>query len=299
MKRVLITGATSWIGSEVAAHLATFPGRYEVERVSLRGGAWEERSWEGFDSVLHLAGIASSSASGAKAEAEYRRANVELAADAAAKAKADGVPHFVLMSSIYVYVDGSTEREAIAADTVPRPGTVYGRSKLEAERAVAPLAGTGFEVAVVRSPLVYGPGCSGNFALLAKLARVSPVFPDVDNARSMIFSRNLAELVRLLVEERGGGTFLPQDAEHVRTSELVRLLAEAQGRRVRLSRALGAAAGAAARRGGPFGRLFGNLSYTLDASECEYRYRISPLERSINVFVESSRMSCPSKEELR
>lgn len=286
MKRILITGATSWIGSEVEAHLATFPGMYEVERVSLRGDAWKERSWEGFDSVLHLAGIASSSASGAKAETEYRRANVELTVDAAAKAKADGVPHFVLMSSIYVYVDGSTEREAIAADTVPHPETVYGRSKLAAETAATSLAGPGFEVAVLRSPLVYGPGCSGNFELLAKLARVAPVFPDVDNERSMLYSRSLAELVRLLVEDGRGGLFLPQDADHVRTSELVRLLAEAQGRGIHLSRALGAAAGAAARLGGPFGRLFGNLSYALDASECGNEYRVATLEEAVGKSIE-------------
>lgn len=289
MKRILITGATSWIGSEVEAHLAAFPGRYGVERVSLRGDAWKERSWEGFDSVLHAAGIASSSVSGAKAELEYRRANVELAADAAAKAKADGVSHFMLMSSIYVYVDGSTEREAIAADTVPRPGTVYGRSKLEAERAVAPLAGTGFEVAVVRSPLVYGPGCSGNFALLAKLARMSPVFPDVDNARSMIFSRNLAELVRLLVEERGDGTFLPQDAEHVRTSELVRLLAEVQGTRIRLSSLLGDVARPFLADKGILGRLFGNLRYDLSTTGSVYDYRLTSLEESVRKsFVKQS-----------
>ena len=57
MKRILITGATSWIGSEVEAHLAAFPGMYGVERVSLRGDAWKDRSWEGFDSVVHLAAV--------------------------------------------------------------------------------------------------------------------------------------------------------------------------------------------------------------------------------------------------
>lgn len=285
MKRILITGATSWIGSEVEARLATFPGMYEVERVSLRGEAWKERSWEGFDSVLHTAGVASSSASGVKAEAEYHRTNVELAADAAAKAKADGVPHFALMSSIYVYVDGSTEREAITAETIPAPATVYGRSKLEAERLVSALAGTGFEVAVIRSPMVYGPGCSGNFALLAKLARLAPVFPDVNNGRSMIYSRSLAELVRLLVEDGRGDLFLPQDAKPARTSELVHLLAEVQGRRIHLSRALGSAARAAARLGGSFGRLFGDLFYAPEASECGYSYRVATLEEAVRASV--------------
>ena len=164
--------------------------------------------------------------------------------------------------------------------------TFYGKSKLAAERALEPLAGYDFAIAVLRAPLVYGRGCEkGNFPRLAKFARVSPVFPDVSNRRSMVYSRNLAEIVRLLVEDGRGGLFLPQDAEHVRTSELVRLLAEAQGRHVHLSRALGEIVEPIARTSLTLGKLFGNARYSLEASECGYDYRVATLEEAVRASV--------------
>lgn len=286
MKRILITGATSWIGSEVEAHLAAFPGRYGVERVSLRGDAWKERSWEGFDSVLHAAAVVHEGEKAGDMGGLYDEVNVALTREAALKAKADGVPHFAFLSSFSVYGAEEGGVEEVGADTEARPSTFYGKSKLAAERALEPLAEPGFAIAVLRAPLVYGPGCGkGNFPRLAKLARVSPVFPDVGNKRSMLYSRSLAELVRLLAEDGRGGLFLPQDAEHVGTSELVRLLAEAQGRGIRLSRALGAAVGPLARVNSTFGKLFGNARYALEASECGYDYRVAGLEEAVRASI--------------
>ncbi|WP_101723333.1 NAD-dependent epimerase/dehydratase family protein [Eggerthella timonensis] len=286
MKRILITGATSWIGSEVEAHLATFPGRYVVERVSLRGDAWRERSWEGFDSVLHLAAVVHEGEKAGDMGGLYDEVNVALTSSAALKAKVEGVPHFVFLSSFSVYGAEEGGVEEVGLATEPRPATFYGKSKLAAERALEPLAGDGFAISVVRAPLVYGTGCEkGNFPRLAKLARVVPVFPDVDNVRSMLYSRSLAELVRLLAEDGRGGLFLPQDADHVNTSELVRLLAEAQGRRVHLSRALGAIAAPLASASPTLGKLFGDARYALEASECGYGYRVATLEEAVRASV--------------
>lgn len=286
MRRILITGATSWIGSEVEAHLATFPGRYVVERVSLRGDAWKERSWEGIDSVLHLAGIVHEGEKAGDMDGLYDEVNVALTHEAAFKAKAEGVPHFVFLSSFSVYGAEEGGVEEVGLATEPRPATFYGKSKLAAERALEPLADEGFAIAVLRAPLVYGPGCEkGNFPRLAKLARVAPVFPDVDNVRSMLYSRSLAELVRLLAEDGRGGLFLPQDAAYVRTSELVHLLVEAQGSRIRLSRALGAVVEPLARTSPTLGKLFGNARYALEASECGYDYRVSSLEEAVRASV--------------
>lgn len=105
----------------------------------------------------------------------------------------------------------------------------------------------------------------------------------------MLYSRSLAELVRLLVEEGRGGLFLPQDAEHVRTSEMVRLLAEAQGAASRLSRALGAAVGPLARVSPIFGKLFGGARYSLEASECGLDYRVANLEEAVRMSVSGDR----------
>ena len=252
----------------------------------LRGDAWKDRSWEGFDSVVHLAAVVHESGKAGGMGGLYDEVNVALVRQAALKAKTEGVPHFAFLSSFSVYGAEEGGVEEVDLGAVPRPSTLYGKSKLAAERVLEPLAEPGFAVAVLRAPLVYGPGCSkGNFPRLAKLARVSPVFPDVDNARSMLYSRSLAELVRLLVEEGRGGLFLPQDAERVRTSEMVRLLAEAQGRSIRLSRALGAAVGPLARVNPTFGKLFGGARYSLEASECGLDYRVATLEEAVRESV--------------
>lgn len=282
MKRILITGATSWIGSEVAAHLATFSDGYEIERISLRGEEWKDRSWEGFDSVLHTAAVVYEGEKAGDMGGLYDEVNVALACEAALKSKAEGVPHFAFLSSFSVYGAEEGGVEEVGLRTEPRPATLYGKSKLAAERALGPLAGSGFAIAVLRAPLVYGPGCErGNFPRLARLARTSPVFPDVDNRRSMLYSRSLAELVRLLAEDGRGGLFLPQDAEHVSTSEMVRLLAEAQGHGIRLSRALGAVVGPLARTSPTLGKLFGSARYALEASECGYDYRVAGLDEAV------------------
>src|SRR5699024_2685440 len=78
--------------------------------------------------------------------------------------------------------------------------------------------------------MIYGKGCKGNYQRLAKLARITPIFPDVDNRRSMIYIDNLSEFIRLLIDECSNGLFCPQNSEYVSTSEMVKLIAEAHGK---------------------------------------------------------------------
>lgn len=269
MRRVVVTGEGGWIGGAVCRRMAGFPGGYEVRCVPVLGDAWERDSWAGADSVVHLAGIPGDGAS----EAEYLVSNVELTERVGKKCLADGVPHLVFMSTAHVYGPGAGASGPITHETEPAPATPYGRSKLEAERRLRALEGPSLRVAVVRPPLVYGPGCSrGNFPKLVSLAARTPVFPDVRNARSMLYLGSLAELVRLLVDSGAGGTYLPQDPEWVCTSDLVHALGEAQDNRVRLSRALGAAIGPLVPRVRALGKLFGDFRYDLAASECGLDY---------------------------
>lgn len=283
MKRILMTGATSWIGGQIEAHLATFPGMYEVERVSLRGDAWRDRSWKGFYSVVHLAAF---SGMGPGALEESLAVNRDLTAAVAEKAKVEGVRQLVFASTMHVYGSGSPDPDAepIGLGAEPDPDTPYGIGKLEGERALEDVADDAFKAAVIRIPLVYGPGCAGNFALLAKLARVAPVFPGVDNKRSMIYSRNLAELVRLIVEEGREGLFLPQDRP-VSSSEVIALLADAQGSRIRLVGGLGPLCRIAAGKIGAARKLLGSSWYDPTASECGLGYRVLTLEEAVRASV--------------
>ena len=120
----------------------------------------------------------------------------------------------------------------ISENTVPNPVNAYGKSKLEAELGIRELENSQFKVVIIRSPMVYGKGAKGDYPRLARIARILPVFPDVDNRRSMIYIDNLCEFVRLMIENEERGLFFPQNREYVKTSEMVRLIAEAVGREI-------------------------------------------------------------------
>lgn len=100
MKRILITGKTSWIGNELERRLAAFNDEYEVTRVSLRDAAWKNDSWEKYDSIVHAAAI---SHDGEGTAETMRDVNVSLTYDVATKAKADSVGHLIFLSSFHVY----------------------------------------------------------------------------------------------------------------------------------------------------------------------------------------------------
>ena len=236
--------------------------------------------------MVHLAAVVHESGKAGGMGGLYDEVNVALVRQAALKAKTEGVPHFALPELVL----GLRGRGGGRGGGRPRRGAapLDPLRQEQARRRAGPRAAGGAGLRGRRAagaPRVRPWLLEGQFPRLAKLARVSPVFPDVDNARSMLYSRSLAELVRLLVEEGRGGLFLPQDAERVRTSEMVRLLAEAQGRSIRLSRALGAAVGPLARVNPTFGKLFGGARYSLEASECGLDYRVATLEEAVRESV--------------
>jgi UDP-glucose 4-epimerase len=149
----------------------------------------------------------------------------------------------------------------VHARTPENPEDLYGLSKLLAEKALAGLAGRSFRVAVLRPPMVYGPGCRGNFPRLAALARWLPVFPDRPNRRSLIYIDNLCRLMELIVEHEARGLFHPQNEDYVSTTALVREMARAQGREMRLSRLLNPAVGLLRPFVPAVEKLFGDLYY--------------------------------------
>lgn len=269
MRRYLVTGATGWLAGELERRLAAFPGEYELDRVSVRGDAWELADWSGYGSVLHFALV--------RGEGDSVAAEEALARRVAAKCARDGVPHLLYMSTFHVYGAESLPDAIVDGETEPAPATAYGRAKLAAERAIAgELGGTGVRLAVVRPPLVYGPGQEGsNFSSLARLAAKTPLFPETGNARSMIWSQSLCELCRLVCDRRSGGAYLPQDPAWVDTARLVRALGAAQGNRVRIVPGTAPLARAAARLHPRLAKLFGSARYSLGASECGMDYRLA------------------------
>jgi UDP-glucose 4-epimerase len=174
---------------------------------------------------------------------------------------------FIFLSTLAVYGQtGAVGRPCVLnAHTPADPRTPYGRSKYAAELALGErFRGTGTTLAILRPPMVYGPGCPGNYAKLRRLAAWLPIFPDLDNARSVLHIQNLCALVRFLIAQGAGGLFLPQDPALCPTAGLFAKLAADQGRRVRLSKTLGRWVGRVPLPLVP--KLFGNLTYDAGAS---------------------------------
>lgn len=267
MKNILITGANSYIGTSFEEYLAQWPEQYRTTTVDMLDGTWREQSFAGYDAVFHVAGIAHQKETADNA-ALYYTVNRDLAVEVAEKAKADGVPHFVFMSSMSVY---GTDVGEITPATVPVPKSNYGKSKRQAEEALDAMADDTFRVATLRPPMVYGKNCRGNFQLLLKLVQKSPVFPAVSNQRSMISMQNLCAFVRLVVDEGHSGVFFPQNREYVNTTDMAKLMANALGRRVWFSRL----AGLAIKMMMPFvskvKKAFGSLTYK-DCEQFDFCY---------------------------
>ena len=292
MKRILITGANSYIGTSFEKYIAeNFPNDYVVNTVDMIDGSWREKSFAGYDSVFHVAGIAHSDNGKISNEKEqlYYSVNTELTIETAAKAKMDGVNQFIFMSSAIVYGNSAPigKSKIITRETPVSPSNCYGDSKVQAENGIAPLDDGEFNVVILRPPMIYGKGSKGNYSLLAKIAKKVPVFPYVKNERSMLYIENLCEFVRLMIENDESGIFWPQNAEYSNTSELVQMIAEANGKRTRLIKGFSWSLKLLSHITALVNKAFGNLCYDQEMSEYNEEYRKYGLLASIRKLKEN------------
>ncbi|MFQ6844162.1 MAG: sugar transferase [Lachnospiraceae bacterium] len=241
-KKVLITGAGSYIGETFRAYAAEHYPALEIDAVDMLDASWREKDFSEYDIVYHVAGIAHADVGNVDeaTKAKYYAVNTDLAVEVCEKAKAEGVKEFVFMSSMIVYGDSAPygKKKVVDEHTVPKAANFYGDSKLQADVAVRGLADDDFKVIVLRPPMIYGKGSKGNYPTLAKLAKKLPVFPNVDNERSMLHINNLCEFLCqiMLVKEvkENAIVLIPQNGEWTKTSEMVKEIGEVSGKKVRL-----------------------------------------------------------------
>ena len=285
MKKVLITGANSYIGVSFENHLKQWPGVYHVDTVDMIDGSWKNVSFSDYDAVFHVAGIVHMEKTKHDPEqaALYERVNTRLAIETARKAKSDGVKQFIFMRSASVYGLSAPigKQVTITKDTPLNPSDNYGISKAKAEEGLRALADERFKVAILRPPMIYGKGCKGNYVTLAKLARKLPVFPWVENQRSMLYIENMAEFVRLVVDDEAEGIFCPQNNEYVNTSEMVNLIAHANGKGILMVKGVTWALKLMSHVTGLVDKAFGSLCYDQELSKYPKDYCIKSLQESI------------------
>lgn len=257
MKKILITGKNSYIGNSFKEWLNQWPNEYQVDEVETRDDIWKEVDFSSYDSILHVAGIAHIKET-KENQSLYYKVNRDLAVDIAKKAKKEGVKQFIFLSSMSVY--GLTTG-VIDENTPLLPKSAYGKSKLEAEQEISKLQDQNFKLAIIRPPMVYGENSKGNYSKLSKLAKITPIFPDIDNKRSMIYIDNLSEFVRNLISKNKYGIYHPQNNEYVKTSEMVRKISEVHEKKIYLTKKINSII-KILMKFDFFQKVFGNLVYT-------------------------------------
>jgi nucleoside-diphosphate-sugar epimerase len=288
MHTLFVTGATGFVGRSLVNRLATegwlvtaavrnpstsLPATVQSFRV---GNITPDTDWfgalEGIQTVIHLAArVHVMTDSAVDPLAEFRRVNVAGTERLAREAAKAGVQRLIFVSSIKVNGEGTNTPYCEAQPA--RPSDAYGISKWEAEQALRGIeTETGMEVVIIRPPLVYGPGVKANFLNLVKIVNSGIPLPlaSVTNKRSLIYIENLVDAIVSCVSKpnAAGQTYLVSDGEDVSTPELVRRIASALEKPVRLfpfPAGLMRAAGKLLGKSEPVDRLTGSLQ--IDSSK--------------------------------
>ena len=281
----MLVGIGGYIGGKFTEYINNHYSDWQIDAVDSMNRKWAEADFSGYDAVYNVSGFAHANARQGIEELYYQ-VNGQLPIDVATKAKEEGVPLFVQMSSQIVYGDMSRlgEEKMITAETVPSESTVYGKSKMMAERGLMALVDDNFQVAIMRPPLIYSEFARDNFPRLVKFAKKMPIFPKLENKQSMVYVDNLCELIKLIIENNKGGIYYPQQECYIETSKIVADIARAVGNKMWQTRIFNPALRLLSKipKLGFIHKAFGSITYDMKMSNhFDGKYRVVSYEESI------------------
>lgn len=246
--RILITGFTGFVGAKLLSVLhnkeVALLGRKEPDSNALPFYRFEfnahshcKMALQGIDIVIHCAArVHMMDESSSDPLAAFREVNTFGTLNLAKQAAAAGVKRFIFLSSIKVNGESTLVDKPFKYDDVAKPEDAYGISKAEAEAGLKQIAAeTGMEVVIIRPPLVYGPGVKANFAAMLKLAQKNLPLPlgAIHNKRSLVALDNLVDLIVTCIDhpKAANQTFLVSDDQDISTTELLKLMTRAAGKK--------------------------------------------------------------------
>ena len=252
-KRILVTGATGFLGSALVKYLVTKP-HYNIaaairnkevditsdyESISVgniqKNTVWTE-ALSGVDVVIHTAArVHMMSEASLNPLEEFRRVNTKGTLNLAKQAAKSGIKRFIYISSIKVNGEITLPSSPFTPDDIFIPTDLYALSKYQAEQGLLKLAKeTQMEVVIIRPPLVYGPNVKANFLSMMKwLYKSVPLpFSSIHNKRSLVALDNLVDLILTCIAHptAANQVFLVSDGEDLSTTELLNRVAIALGK---------------------------------------------------------------------
>lgn len=248
---ILVTGHTGFVGQALVHTLADMSLRLVGRRTlpQLPGEFFQKEltadedftdCLQGVTVVIHAAARVHVMKDNAQDPlAAYRQVNLDATMNLARQAAAAGVKRFIFISTIKVNGEATSANKPFTAADEALASDPYGISKAEAETALKALClSTGMEFVIIRPPLVYGPGVKANFAAMLRLAEKNLPLPlgAIHNKRSMVALANLVDLIKTCVTHVGAAnqTFLVSDDRDLSTTELLKLMVQAYGKKPRL-----------------------------------------------------------------
>lgn len=267
-KTILITGKNGYVGNRLNNYLQA--QGHVVDQINVRGNQWKALDFSKYNVVIHLAAIVHNNNPNATM-VDYMNVNYHLTKELAEKAKTEGVNQFIFFSTMSVFgLDGEVGKEVIINNnTLTKPTTSYGISKLRAEEMLHEIQSNAFKVAVLRPPMIYGESAPGNFSKLIKLSNILPLYPRIDNQRSSIYIENLEIYINELIENEGSGILHPQNNDYLNTNHAIFKMRELQNKKsvsIKLPNSLLKLFGKVS----IFNKLYGNLAYSKDIDEINY-----------------------------
>ena len=228
MKRVLITGANSFLGNSTKQYLEKY-GDYKIDVLDMLNPCWEETDFSVYDTVFNVCAIVHRP--NEKDADLYFKINRDLAVKIAKKAKKSGVKQFVQTSTNGVF---GINLGIMTVETSYKPKSHYEKSKYEADCLLETLRDNKFKVCIIRPPLIYGNGCKGNFPKLEKYALSKSYFPSFKNKKDFIYVENLADFVKFAIDNNLDEICYPRDKKVASTSQMIELIARYNNHKMKL-----------------------------------------------------------------
>lgn len=273
MKKILITGKNSYIGTSFEQWMnEKFNRSYQIDTLDMRDVQWQHHDFSSYDVLFHVAGIAHADISKVTEQEKqhYYKINRDLTIAVAQKYKTDRKEQssqFIFMSSIIVYGEEISihKKRVITKKTIPNPSNFYGDSKWQAEQGLQLLETENLKLVILRPPMIYGINSKGNYRQLEKIAMKTPIFPNIKNERSMLSIENLCQFIKDTIDQGAQGIFFPQENTYIKTSEMVKQIAQTNGKNIYLFSGLNWFVRLLGHFPGKIGKLtnkaFGNLVY--------------------------------------